>query len=88
MESFEGTLDSQLARVNIKVCLPDLVRSSQDYVMTAVGVGRTSDVIGHIPIKQAYRRPQQVGDGDGDGADKCQCVLKSDRRLIRSTTGK
>jgi len=57
LESFEGTLNSQLARVNIKMCLPDLVRSSQDYVMTAVGVCRTSDVVGHIPIKQAYRRP-------------------------------
>ena len=57
LESFEGTLASQLARVNIKLCLPDLVRSSQDYVMTAVGVCRSSDVVGHIPIKQAYRRP-------------------------------
>jgi hypothetical protein len=72
LESFEGTLASQLARVNIKLCLPDLVRSSQDYVMTAVGVCRTSDVVGHIPIKQAYRRPQQVGDVDGDGADDAE----------------
>ena len=69
LESFEGTLNSQLARVNIKMCLPDLVRSSRDYVMTAVGVCRTSDVVGHIPIKQAYRRPQQVGDINADGAD-------------------
>ena len=62
LESFEGTLASQLARVNIKLCLPDLVRSSQDYVMTAVGVCRTSDVVGHIPIKQAYRRPDAEDD--------------------------
>ena len=69
MESFEGTLDSQLARVNIKVCLPDLVRSSQDYVMTAVGVCRTSDAIGHIPIKQEYRRPDdQAATTAGDGS--------------------
>jgi hypothetical protein len=69
LESFEGKLDSQIAKTNIKLCLPDLVRSSQDYVMTDVAVCRSSDAVAHIPIQQAYRRPQQVGDVDGDGDD-------------------
>ena len=72
LESFEGKLDSQIAKTNIKFCLPDLVRSSQDYVMTEVAVCRSSDAIGHIPIQQAYRRPKQVGDVDGDGDDDAE----------------
>ena len=68
LESFEGKLDSQIAKTNIKFCLPDLVRSSEDYVMTEVAVCRSSDAVGHIPIKQEYRRPDDQADtttGDG-----------------------
>ena len=37
--------------------------------MTAVGVCRTSDAIGHIPIKQEYRRPDdQAATTAGDGS--------------------
>ena len=57
LESFEGVMPSQLAKTNIKVCLPDLVRSSQDFVMTAAGVCQTNDAIGHVPIAQEYRAP-------------------------------
>ena len=68
VESFEGKLDSQIARTNIKLCLPDLVRSSQDYVMTAEGVCRSSDAVAHIPITQEYRRPDDGADTtEGDG---------------------
>ena len=71
LESFEGKLDSQIAKTNIKFCLPDLVRSSQDYVMTEVAVCRSSDAVAHIPITQEYRRPDDtaattVGDGTFD----------------------
>ena len=45
-------MPSQIAKTNIKVCLPDLVRSSQDFVMTAAGVCQTNDAIGHVPIAQ------------------------------------
>ena len=57
LESFEGVMPSQLAKTNIKVCLPDLVRSSQDVVMTAVGVCQIDDTIGHVPIAQEYAAP-------------------------------
>ena len=30
LESFEALMASQIARTNIKVCLPDLIKSSQD----------------------------------------------------------
>jgi hypothetical protein len=63
LESFEGQMASQLARTNIKVCLPDLVKSSQDYVMTSATACQVSDAIGHVPITQEYRAP-----GHADGA--------------------
>ena len=55
IESFEAKLDTQLAKTNIKVCLPDLIKSSQDYVMTDVGVCQINDAVGHVPIAQEYR---------------------------------
>ena len=64
LESFEGKLDSQIAKTNIKICLPDLVRSSYDYVMTAAGVCQTNDAIGHVPISQEYRPTQHVASAD------------------------
>ena len=57
LESFEAKLDTQLAKTNIKVCLPDLIKSSQDYVMTDVGVCQINDAVGHVPITQEYRAP-------------------------------
>ena len=63
LETFEGKLDTQLAKTNIKLCLPDLVKSSHDYVMTARGVCQTNDSIGHVPISQEYHAP-----GHDDGA--------------------
>ena len=63
LESFEAKLDTQLAKTNIKVCLPDLIKSSQDYVMTDVGVCQINDAVGHVPITQEYRAP-----GHDDGA--------------------
>ena len=66
LESFEAKLDTQLAKTNIKVCLPDLIKSSQDYVMTDVGVCQINDAVGHVPIAQEYRAPGH-GDDDVDG---------------------
>ena len=63
IESFEALMASQIAKTNIKVCLPDLVKSSQDYVMTGVGVCQINDAVGHVPITQEYRAP-----GHADGA--------------------
>ena len=57
LEYFEADIPSQLDAVNLKVSLPDLVRSSQDLVMTAADVCQTDDVVGHIPIAQEYRAP-------------------------------
>ena len=57
LESFEAKLDTQLAKTNIKICLPDLIKSSQDYVMTDVGVCQINDAVGHVPITQEYRAP-------------------------------
>ena len=54
---------TQMAKGNIKVCLPDLIKSSQDYVMTGVGVCQINDAVGHVPIAQEYRAP-----GHDDGA--------------------
>ena len=60
LESLEALMASQLAKTNIKVCLPDLVKSSQDYVMTGVGVCQINDAVGHVPITQEYRAPGHV----------------------------
>ena len=57
LESFEAKLDTQLLKTNIKVCLPDLIKSSQDYVMTDIGVCQINDAVGHVPIAQEYRAP-------------------------------
>ena len=64
LESFEAKMESQIAKTNIKVCLPDLIKSSHDYVMTARGVCQTNDSIGHVPISQEYHAP-----GYTDGSD-------------------
>ena len=77
LENFEGKLDTQLAKTNIKLCLPDLVKSSHDYVMTSQGVCQTNDAIGHIPIKvqfkspgsQAYDVPEILPDGTREEYD-------------------
>ena len=74
LEYFEADIPSQLDAVNLKVSLPDLVRSSQDLVMTAADVCQTDDVVGHIPIAQEYRAPgvatydvpEILGDGTRD----------------------
>ena len=63
LESFEALMASQLERTNIKVCLPDLIKSSQDYVMTDVGVCQINDAVEHVPIAQEFRAP---GHADGD----------------------
>ena len=63
LESFEAKLDTQLLKTNIKVCLPDLIKSSNDYVMTDIGVCQVNDAVGHVPITQEYRAP-----GHDDGA--------------------
>ena len=55
LESFEALMASQLERTNIKVCLPDLIKSSQDYVMTAAGVCQINDAVEHVPITQEFR---------------------------------
>ena len=58
LESFEAVMPSQLGKSNIKVCLPDLVRSSQDFVMTSNGANiqcQVNDAIGHVPIVQEFR---------------------------------
>ena len=58
LESFETVIPSQLGKSNIKVCLPDLVRSSQDFVMTSNGANiqcQVNDAIGHVPIVQEFR---------------------------------
>ena len=71
LESFEAKLDTQLLKTNIKVCLPDLIKSSNDYVMTGVGVCQINDAVGHVPITQEYRAPAiatyNVPAIDGDG---------------------
>ena len=64
LEYFEANIPSQLNAVNLKVCLPDLVRSSQDVVMTAAGKCQTDDVVGHIPIAQEYRATQHAAAAD------------------------
>jgi len=64
LESFEAKLDTQLLKTNIKVCLPDLIKSSQDYVMTGVGVCQINDAVGHVPITQEYRATQHVAAAD------------------------
>ena len=64
LESFEGIMPSQIAKTNIKVCLPDLVRSSQDFVMTAAGKCQTNDAVGHVPIAQEYRATQHAAAAD------------------------
>ena len=64
LEYFEANIPSQLNAVNLKVCLPDLVRSSQDVVMTAAGKCQTDDVVGHIPIAQEYRAKQHAAAAD------------------------
>ena len=64
LEYFEANIPSQLNAVNLKVCLPDLVRSSQDVVMTAAGKCQTDDVVGHIPIAQEYRATQYAAAAD------------------------
>ena len=74
LEYFEADIPSQLDATNLKVSLPDLVRSSQDLVMTAADVCQTDDVVGHIPIAQEYRAPgvatydvpEILGDGTRD----------------------
>ena len=64
LESFEAKLDTQLLKTNIKVCLPDLIKSSQDYVMTGVGVCQINDAVGHVPITQEYRATQHAAAAD------------------------
>lgn len=64
LEYFEADIPSQLDAVNLKVSLPDLVRSSQDLVMTAADVCQTDDVVGHIPIAQEYRATQHAAAAD------------------------
>ena len=74
LEYFEADIPSQVDATNLKVSLPDLVRSSQDLVMTAADVCQTDDVVGHIPIAQEYRAPgvatydvpEILGDGTRD----------------------
>lgn len=68
LEYFEANIPSQIEAVNLKICLPDLIRSSQDYVMTSKGVCQLNDIVGHIPIAQQYRRPpynEPAYDGTG-----------------------
>jgi len=69
LEYFEADIPSQIKAVNLKVCLPELIKSSHDYVMTSKGVCQLNDIVGHVPIAQEYRRPAQAGDVDGDGDD-------------------
>ena len=64
LESFEAKLDTQLLKTNIKVCLPDLIKSSNDYVMTGVGVCQINDAVGHVPITQEYRATQHAAAAD------------------------
>ena len=64
LESFEAKLDTQLLKTNIKVCLPDLIKSSNDYVMTGVGVCQINDAVGHVPITQEYRATQYAAAAD------------------------
>jgi hypothetical protein len=64
LESFEAKLDTQLLKTNIKVCLPDLIKSSQDYVMTDIGVCQINDAVGHVPITQEYRATQHAAAAD------------------------
>ena len=64
LESFEAKLDTQLLKTNIKVCLPDLIKSSNDYVMTDIGVCQINDAVGHVPITQEYRATQHAAAAD------------------------
>ena len=64
LESFEAKLDTQLLKTNIKVCLPDLIKSSNDYVMTGVGVCQINDAVGHVPITQEYRATEHAAAAD------------------------
>ena len=64
LESFEAKLDTQILKTNIKVCLPDLIKSSQDYVMTDIGVCQINDAVGHVPITQEYRATQHAAAAD------------------------
>lgn len=63
LESFEAVAGKLQGIPMFKVCLPDLIKSSQDYVMTDVGVCQINDAVEHVPIAQEYRAP---GHGDGD----------------------
>ena len=80
LESFEAKLDTQLLKTNIKVCLPDLIKSSNDYVMTDVGVCQINDAVGHVPITQEYRATQHAAAADpipaGDLAAKPIAISK------------
>ena len=45
---------TQIAKGNIKVCLPDIIQNSHDFVMTAQGKCQVDDTLAVVPIPQVY----------------------------------
>ena len=50
LENFHGvSLETQIAKGHIKVCLPGIIQNSHDFVMTARDVCQVSDTLAHVP---------------------------------------
>ena len=51
LENFHGlSLETQIAKGHIKVCLPGIIQNSHDFVMTARDVCQVNDTLGHVPV--------------------------------------
>ena len=51
---------TQIAKGNIKVCLPDVIQNSHDFVMTAQGKCQVDDTLGFVPIPTVYHEDDSV----------------------------